>query len=368
MLYIAFGVVYLARSAPTEGVKVHPYDVKHYAIKVERHSTYDVVRRWYPIAMVPIWDPDVELLTYIPTEALALFLLTHSERFPNLDSVYTHDRFQSIVMSASLDSSEDRRKNVRAEAELDFFPSFTGVYLLNGDGTPLLNEMQACKVASQLLQAIVHMAEFNLVHVDISVNNFIVDQNLDVQLIDLGNIWFGTEDKHWTAKARGILPFQEYQITPQLAAALVKNDDLLVLGMKPVPVVYEEDRRQTCLWNFGVILYGMLHGYWPWDTPEETMEWDLLDYIGGLNERVYDRRCRMCAMELPIDPKFSKDCMDVLKYIFQADPKFQGTTVTLETLVTFPWFTQWLDLDVTWERPHSKQYVERYAEPGAREA
>lgn len=354
--YIAFGVVYLARSKPIDMVNVDPFDLKHYAIKMERHTTYYVAQHWNPVAMVPIWDPDAELVTYIPTEALALFLLTHSERFPKLDSVYTHHRFHSIVMSACVDSAADRIHDV--EAGLDLFPSFTGVYLLNRDATPLLNELQACKVASQLLQGMVHMAEFNIVHVDMSVNNFIVDLNLDVQLIDLGNTRFGTKDKYFGHKAHGVLPFQEYQITPPVAQALLQNDRLIQEGKEPYDIVYDEDTRVTAVWKFGVILYGILHGFWPWDTPEDARAWDLLDYRGNISKRVIARRMRMEQMELPISESLSKECRDVLEYIFMA----RDNPLRLEILITFPWFTQWLDWHGDWERPYSARFERRYAQ------
>lgn len=129
-------------------------------------------------AMVPM-PFDTQSPIHVPSEALALLLLTESDRFPKIDSVYTHDRFQAIVMSPCVDYAPDREP-IRGDLALRLFPAFTGKYLMTPDNRPLLNEQQACKVASQLLEGLVHMAEVGLWHNDLSINNFVVDQQLNV--------------------------------------------------------------------------------------------------------------------------------------------------------------------------------------------
>lgn len=87
--------------------------------------------------------------------------------------------YQTIVMSPCVDFSPDR-KPLKSNAYNRCFPGFTGRFLITQENEPLLNEMQACKVACQLLEAIAYMAEMNMYHGDISVNNYVVDQDLNV--------------------------------------------------------------------------------------------------------------------------------------------------------------------------------------------
>jgi RIO-like serine/threonine protein kinase len=47
-------------------------------------------------------------------------------------------------------------------------------------GKPLLDEMEACKVAGQILEGFLELADLNIWHNDFSVNNFVVDQELNV--------------------------------------------------------------------------------------------------------------------------------------------------------------------------------------------
>lgn len=108
-----------------------------------------------------------------------MLLLTTSNRFPTLDSVYIHDRFQAIVMSPCVDYASDLRPVPEGGFRRQFSP-FTGRYLMTSDGRPLLDEMQASKVASQILQGLVELADLNLWHNDLSINNFVVDQQLNV--------------------------------------------------------------------------------------------------------------------------------------------------------------------------------------------
>lgn len=61
---------------------------------------------------------------------------------------------------------------------------------MTSDNKPLLNEVEVCKVAAQLLQGMVQMADVNLWRGDISVNNFVVDEQLNTSK------WV-PKQKHW---------------------------------------------------------------------------------------------------------------------------------------------------------------------------
>lgn len=82
-------------------------------------------------------------------------------------------------MSPCVDYSPDRGP-IGNDRVFRRFPAFTGRYLMTSDNRPLLNEQQARKVAIQLLEGLMHMAEIGLWHNDLSVNNFVVDERLNV--------------------------------------------------------------------------------------------------------------------------------------------------------------------------------------------
>lgn len=226
------------------------------------------------------------------------------------------------------------------------------------DDKPLLDEMSACKVASQLLEAIADMAQINLVHYDLSVLNFVVDQSLNVQLIDLGNVWFGLEDKDFLCSTYAYLPFQEYQMLPELAEVLLRPENRKRDLRRNMWVKLESDVRRITLWKYGVIVYGLLHGHWPWDSPPVgAYLTNLLDYRGEENQRVYYRRVRMMYNELPIREDLSQDCKDVLRHLLHRDP---AKRPSLATLVTYPWFSQWTHQNRIYERPFSQDFQDAY--------
>ncbi|KAJ6105002.1 hypothetical protein N7486_003691 [Penicillium sp. IBT 16267x] len=354
--YGSFAAVYLARERCRPGED--PRNVRHFAVKIERHNTLSSAKHYGSPPVVPIHD-NADQARYIPTEALYLLFLTSSHRFPKLDSVYLHDRYQTIVMSACVDPALDRW-NPTVSSCATLFPSFTGKYLMARNNRPILDEMSACKVAAQLLEALADMAQINLVHYDLSVLNFVVDQNLNVQLIDLGNVWFGLEDEDFLGHVYAYIPFQEYQMLPELAEVLFRPENRERDFHEDIWVDFEHDVRRITLWKYGVIVYGLLHGYWPWDNPPAGgHEMDLLEYRGNENQRIYDRRVRMMWDNLPMREDLSQDCKDVLRHLFQRDP---AKRPSLETLATYPWFSQWAYQNRIYERPFSQEFQEVYCQ------
>lgn len=118
-------------------------------------------------------------LRFLPAEAFIMLLLTTSDRFPKLDSVYLHDHYQAIVMSPCVDYAPDLHSLPEGGFRRVFKP-FTGRYLIKSNGNPLLDEMEACRVACQLVEGLLELADLNLWHNVFSVNNFVVDQELNV--------------------------------------------------------------------------------------------------------------------------------------------------------------------------------------------
>ncbi|KAJ5098676.1 hypothetical protein N7532_005677 [Penicillium argentinense] len=342
-----FGTVFVAQERGEEGSD--PRALKYVAVKAERHNTLlaDRMDDRYSPGMVLLHEKSEEL-HYIPVEAFILFLLTTSDRFPTLDSVYVHDQYQAIVMSSCVDITPDMDPNSYPSGAI--FKPFQGQYLINLDHTPLLDEMEACKVASHLLQGMLELADMNLYHNDISVLNFVVGQDLSVTIFDVANCAFGFEEEDYIAPW-SYLPFQEYQMAPELAESLAH------VGWFKKRVRYSDDLRKWAMWKLGVIIYGILHGYWPWDT-ERDGHVNLLDWykVPGESEvtRVIRRRKRIMNDPLPLNESLSQDCKDVLQAMLAKNP--YDRPALRELASNFPWFRQWTYANRVWRRPFSQRF------------
>jgi serine/threonine protein kinase len=185
-MVLAYGVIFAARERhPRRGRQP-----KHYALKVERHApvcrykdTELQVNFSFNELEEKVSNPENR---YIPGEAILLRLLSGSDRFPTIDSVYVHDQFQTMVMSADSLDEDPRRNTLGSTFEYPprhKFPGYPGTNLMQRrrKGTKL-NEIQACKVASQLLEALMYLMDMNIIHDDLSHRNYLVDSELNVSL------------------------------------------------------------------------------------------------------------------------------------------------------------------------------------------
>lgn len=173
-------------------------------------------------------------------------------------------------------------------------------------------------------------------------------------MIDLGEFVFGLEERSFFESEYMYVPFQEYQMSPQLAEYM--GD---IVG-DSVNVDAEHDSRHQCMWKLGVMIYGILHGHWPWNEAPKN---------GGrhpdlLNRRVFTdpkhvlpRRHRILNEPLPIDENLPQDCKDVLQAMFSKNPEHRPTLAELEG---YPWFSQWARETQFFERPASKDFRRTY--------
>lgn len=180
---IAYGTVFLAREPVKQEDPNRPARYKYYAIKVETH--WSMANRAgtgdrYP-SMTVIQDMD-DYYRYIPYEALLLFLVSNSDRFPALDSVYVDNKLHSFVMSACIDHGMLCLEPEELAQERVI--AFTGSHLTHKK-KPVLNELQCCKVASQLLEGFTYLRDMNVSYGDLSKSNFLVDENLNVSILAL---------------------------------------------------------------------------------------------------------------------------------------------------------------------------------------
>lgn len=180
-----------------------------------------------------------------------------------------------------------------------------------------------------------------------------------MQIIDLGDVHFGLKDEDFMQKQCAYLPFQEYQMSPELAvyqaAACQGTEDSW-----PAWVAFPHDVRHRVLWKLGVILYGMLHGFWPWDNPPRGgHDEDLLAYDGDTkNRRVNERRKRIVNRPLPIDENLSQSCKDVLRAMFNKNPANRPSLAALQTL---PWFRQRATRSRSFVRPFSQEFHDSWS-------
>ncbi|EEP80105.1 predicted protein [Uncinocarpus reesii 1704] len=284
---------------------------------------------------------------YIPTEAIYLQLLSQCPRFPRLDSVYVHSDMCIIIMSAEaiVKHPEMERLNTNHPL-LHQFPSYSGEDLIAGK-TPRLTEIQVCKVASHLLQAMTYLMDLGLSHDDLSHWNYVVDEELNTTLLDLGFIHASPNEAGWRARTWMTLRATESLLAPEVAMKLSTAEVTPTNARGGLVINHPNDVRKQHLWRFGALIYDLLHGYAPWEPPD----WDpeigaLRDFASfDMNEKrvqyIRERRQRMINEELTIDERLSQDCIDALRALLAKD---EARRPTLREVASFPWFQgHWVD-------------------------
>ncbi|KAJ5497094.1 hypothetical protein N7463_009081 [Penicillium fimorum] len=384
-----YGVTFIARERGAAGASLG--DLEQFAIKSQVSNTrYMEMKESNVSCMVAFREPTGQK-RYIPEEALLLMYLDDSNRFPHLNSVYTHGMLTAILMTPCVDPSYEALSTIdeshfdrikskgaipRIRKRYPPFPAFDGSYLMSTTKEPQLGEIEGCKVASQLLQAMAELADMNVYHGDMSVTNYLVDQNLNVQLIDLGIYHFSLTNSGFTTKIDHFIPYHEYQMMPERAIELEKYDtwrdtchDDVGIELAHLPI----DLREICIWKYSTIVYGFLHGFWPWDEPEPVprgMGWHER-YNGPYNDPFYPtvkrRRKRMINEDVAISETLSQDCRDVLQTTLS---RAKSDRPSLEELSSFPWFSQWsaeeLESGRHLKRPFIKEFHDENRAEGRR--
>ncbi|PYI00675.1 kinase-like protein [Aspergillus sclerotiicarbonarius CBS 121057] len=349
-----FGVVFLAH-------KRGDPDKRPYAIKVEPLFTINTSVNPPPNMpprsphVAPLYYSQQGRLHYIPIEAYVLLLVDGCDKFPSLDSVYSHQYFSATVMEAHVEQDARTRNSNNEFASVydwlkpeNMFPAFSGAKLLDRKKASL-NEIQACKVSSHLFEATAYLQDMHLCNTDLSHSNYLVDEQLNRQarMIDLGLLHFGLRDANFFKERAAYIPFYEKFMTPELAVEFTKSHWLTEserTSSWTVRVDLPHDIRRLTRWQLAAITYELLHGFAPW----EEKEWN--EQIGGIVNymdnavpsprvrKVLERRGRIINMELPIDEKLSQDCVDALRMMFVKDPQKRPI---LEEMASFNWFGQW---------------------------
>lgn len=309
-------------------------------------------------------------------EAIAMIYLNNSDRFPTVDSIYVHGLQWAMVMRACVDVFPEGRADIPNQEsflqphhgilryDLPNFPPFSGIYLTNNDHNVVVSEMEGCKIASQFLQGLVQLADLRIAHGDISVNNYLVDQELNVKLIDLGVMSFSPTADGFRATHEVVLAYQEYQNRPEAAVEHLKLDRLRALGgpaIVPKALFLPNDRSDVSVWKYSTLVYGFLHGYWPWEKRIISQNWHT-HFNGEYEHRHYpevkNRRKRMINEDVTIDETLSQDCQDMLQAALSRNIEDRPK---LQEMASFPWFPQWSAAEVESGRPLKRPRVARYA-------
>ncbi|RHZ66485.1 Protein kinase domain-containing protein [Aspergillus thermomutatus] len=356
-----FGTVFLAH-------KHTPNGQANFAIKVQEHNTIATMEFVGQTENEMMFFEEGGNVRYIPREAMIMLLLTRSPRFPTLHSVYTEKDKIAIVMSACMDY--DTLQLSEAMNEWDNAWAVEGFHLRTPTKKPRLNELEACKVSTQLLEAFAYLRDMNLTYDDLSYRNYLVGENLDTELIDFGLMGFGLNDRDFMNPFYTYLFWQEYQLPPEVAVELLKPERRKQVRETPGGIVHvncRNDTRQTALWKYAVEVFCLLHGYAPWEDPKYDRA---IGTVGDfavkiINNRykephesydqgkrwdaAYARRKRMINEELAVREDLSQDCVDALRTMLQRDPEQRPR---LSELTSFPWFGQWAyHIDRLFERP-----------------
>ncbi|KAI1906758.1 hypothetical protein LOZ12_006128 [Ophidiomyces ophidiicola] len=340
---------------------------RQYALKLQ----YTGYRNEWKAYSNPIFCNYVELGSklrrYIPVEAVILQLLSECPRFPRLDSVYMHGDFAIVAMSSEAVVKRPERETLITDYPMEHcFPSYCGEELFNAK-SPRLTEIQVCKVASHLLQALVYLMDLNVAHDDLSHRNYVVDENLNLTLVDLGLCRTAAAETDWHVENWPAILASELLITPQIANFLNQSTEPTpTRAARVVRIPYPHDLRKQILWKLGALIYDLLHGYAPWEQPEWDPEVGVLrsfhEYKRTEKSVLYirERRQRMVFEDLAIDPGLSQDCIDVLRALLARE---EADRPTFREVVSFPWFQgHWADYPAAYfQRP---PFLLREASPG----
>ncbi|KAL1987350.1 hypothetical protein VTN96DRAFT_4066 [Rasamsonia emersonii] len=352
----SYGTVFAARRK-----RFATGEFEHFALKVAEHRTLNKAMEGQIRPTMGLWeDGPSSRECYMPEEAVVMLFLGKSDRFPKIDSVYTHKAFSTIVMSSALDGDSRMNDEIPSQYDTRYRP-YCGHSMIRQKKT-LLNEVQACKIASQLLEAMVYLRDMGMCHDDLSHYNYLISEKLDVQLIDVGLVLMARTDEEWMVSHWITVPYQEYLVSPELAIEMYKQPwcDRWRRG-KQCMVYLPHDARVEDQWKFSCIVFELLHGYAPW----EESDWDndtggirqcrsfLLNRHGHYDEaridraieKVWLRRNRVVNYEFPIDEALSQDCVDVLRAMLNRNPaRRPDPRAGMQELSSFPWFQgRWVD-------------------------
>ena len=159
-----------------------------------------------------------------------------------------------------------------------------------------LSEIESNKFFRQLIIALIYLHKQNITHRDIKIDNMLLDKNNDLKLVD-----FGLSTKY--------------------------NVNNIVLDQPCGTVVYaapevlegkEYDGMLIDVWSSGIVLYGLLAGYLPFNDTD--------DYVNKKN---------VIAGKIEYPSFFSKNVVDLLSHMLETNEKKR---YRLEDIIKHKWY------------------------------
>ena len=167
-----------------------------------------------------------------------------------------------------------------------------------------LKENEACKYFQQIISGLEYLHKHNIVHRDIKPENLLLDNKTkDLKLVDFGlsNLFADSNNNYYY--------LQSACGSPSYAAPEMLSGN-------------EYKAPQVDIWSAGIVLYGMVCGYLPFEDE------------GNDNEFLYKK---IKSGKYTTPPWLSAKCKDLIKKILVTDPEKR---ITIQEIKKHPWFNQ----------------------------
>lgn len=137
----------------------------------------------------------------------------------------------------------------------------------------------------------------------------------------------------------------EPMITPEMAIEIAKHDSRrleLTDKIEQVDMFIPHSAVIDDYWRLACTIYHVLHGYAPWEDPDDLESQQLgygsmTDADGAYEKMIFERRNRVINDDLPVSENLSQDCVDALRMALAKGPHDRASPLEM---CAIPWFNQ----------------------------